>query len=450
LITDFLYGIASNAIASITSAVTNGAAGQLPRRSINMSISAKQSVARFPLITAQSISETGIFKVQKKMEYLIASFIRLYMTNARSFIGNDADAKFNILADVTGDRTTGGAGKATGLIAQIANFGMSFVRGGSSSASEGAFADVKELDTIEVSDISEYLNNDMLFDSRKKLEDAALGAVAPVSGPAMTAPVSESGATKHPKGCTCEACQKAEKGDTTANEGTLVKADRDDEFVTERKAAIIERKSDESEPVIVTSTVTIVDKTGKIGGTTDISIGVKCPIHIFPSEQFISSIISGFSQNNLFIRLMKWRAGEISFMDAFLNKAAVDMSIVANHKSFKGRAKTIKEILAEDKYKRNMIFGSEKEGCNILVITDEEVREIERRSGKNLLDSPATAIRLCKNQKLFGLMIYDEVADSGKFIITDYSDKFENVSFKEKGDKGTDDVIKNIFGALRR
>jgi hypothetical protein len=448
LITDFLYGIASNAIANVTNAITGATSGQLPRRSINMSISAKQSIARFPLMTTQSISETGIFKVQKKMEYLVASFIRLYMTNARSFIGNDADAKLNVLADVTGDRSANGAGKTTGIVAQLINFGLSFVPRG--AAREGAFDDVKDLDTIEVSDISEYLNNDMLFDSRKKLEDAALGAVAPASGPAMTAPVSETGATKHPKGCTCEACQKAEKGDTEANEGTLVKADREDEFVTERKAAIIERKSDESEPVIVTSTVTIVDKTGKIGGTTDISIGVKCPIHIFPAEQFITSIISGFSQNNLFIRLMKWRAGEISFMDAFLNKAAVDMSIVANHKSFKGRAKTIKEILAEDKYKRNMVFGSEKEGCNILVITDEEVREIERRSGKNLLESPASAIRLCKNQKLFGLMIYDEVADSGKFIITDYSDRFENVNFKEKGDKGTDDVIKNIFGALRR
>ena len=447
MITDFLYGIASNAIANVSNAIAGVSSGQVPRRSINMSISAKQSIARFPLMTTQSISETGIFKVQKKMEYLVASFIRLYMTNARSFIGNDADAKLNVLSDVTGDKSAHGSGKATGLIAQIANFALSFINSG---AREGAFEDVKDLDTIEVSDISEYINNDMLFDSRKKLEDAALGAVAPASGPAMTAPVSETGATKHPKGCTCEACQKAEKGDTEANEGTLVKASCEDDFVTERKAAIIERKSDESEPVIVTSTVTIVDKTGKIGGTTDISIGVKCPIHIFPAEQFISSIISGFSQNNLFIRLMKWRAGEISFMDAFLNKAAVDMSIVANHKSFKGRAKTIKEILAEDKYKRNMIFGSEKEGCNILVITDEEVREIERRSGKNLLDSPATAIRLCKNQKLFGLMVYDEVSDSGKFIITDYSDRFENVNFKEKGDKGTDDVIKNIFGALRR
>lgn len=471
MIIDFLYGVATSAMGNITRTISGISKRKLHPQSVNISIAAKQSIARFPLMTSASISESGIFKAQRKMEYIIGSFIRLYITNIRSFIDDDINGKIDVISDITGDKSSAGAGKVTGMLGRIADFVNSI---GNLFGSEGLTPsdinakDIQDLFYVENEDVSEYLNMHTLFDN-SVLKDAALGGVAPVSGPTTSTPVinpfSYGDISTHAKDCSCAQCKAArekaakdaedaakdseEKVEETANEGLSSRREGSD-MISERQAAVIEKKSDESEPVIVTGTLTILDCEGKINGTTDISIGVKCPIHIFPSEQFISTIISGFSENNLFIRLMKWRAGEIGFLDAFLNKAKVDLSIVANHKSFKGRAKNVKELLQEDKYYREKVYGNEKEGANILVITDEEVREIERRSGKNLLDSPATAVRLCKNQKLFGLMIYDEIAESGKLIITNFSNKFEHINFKERAEKGTDDVIKNIFGALRR
>ena len=472
MIIDFLYGVATSAMSNITRGISGVATGKLHKTSVNISIAAKQSIAKFPLMTSASISESGIFKAQRKMEYIVGSFIRLYITNIRSFIDNGFNGKIDVLGDITGDKSSAGAGKVTGILSRIYDFvntisGLFGSEGISPRDVNGK--DIQDLYMVENEDVSAFLNMHTLFDNTI-LPDAATGAVAPVSGPTVSTPVinpfSYDDPKTHAKDCSCAKCKamraeisKKEQAaanneediseDVTASEG-LSTIKEGSEVISERQAAIIEKKSDESEPVIVTGTLTILDSDGKITGTTDISIGVKCPIHIFPSEQFVSTIISGFSENNLFIRLMKWRAGEIGFLDAFLNKAKVDLSIVANHKSFKGRAKNVKELLQEDKYYRERVYGNEKEGANILVITDEEVREIERRSGKNLLDSPATALRLCKNQKLFGLMIYDEISESGKLIITNFSNKFEHVSFKERAEKGTDDVIKNIFGSLRR
>ena len=456
MIIDFLYGVATSAIGNITRQINlvTKKKGPAPA-SINLSIAAKQSIARFPLLTSASISESGIFKAQSKMEYIVGSFIRLYITNIRSFIDDDGTAKIDVLADITGDRSGAGAGKVSGILGKLADFVGSIMNVVGRESVEMNPKDIQDLFMVEEEDVTAFLNMHNLFDN-SVLEDAATGSVAPVSGPVQGTPVLNplhyEDTKTHAANCTCSKCvaaRKAAKGDKPAQESLTARKEGSD-FISERKAAIIEKKSDESEPVIVTGTLTILDCEGKISGTTDISIGVKCPIHIFPSEEFINTIISGFSENNLFIRLMKWRAGEIGFLDAFLNKAKVDLSIVANHKSFKGRAKNVKEILQEDKYYREKVYGNEKEGANILVITDEEVREVERRTGKNLLDSPATAVRFCKNQKLFGLMIYDEISESGKMLITNFSDKFEHISFKEKGAKGTDDVIKNIFGALRR
>lgn len=472
MIIDFLYGVATSAMGNITRTISGiSKQGKLHPQSVNISIAAKQSIARFPLMTSASISESGIFKAQRKMEYIIGSFIRLYITNIRSFIDDNVNGKIDVLGDITGDKSSAGAGKVSGIFGRIVDFVGSisslFANEGLTPSDVNA-KNIQDLFYVENEDVSEYLNMHTLFDN-SVLKDAALGGVAPVSGPTTSTPVinpfSYGDISTHAKDCSCAMCKAArekaakdaedaakdseEKAEETANEGLSSMREGTD-LISERQAATIEKKSDESEPVIVTGTLTMLNCEGKICGTTDISVGVKCPIHIFPSEQFISTIISGFSENNLFIRLMKWRAGEIGFLDAFLNKAKVDLSIVANHKSFKGRAKNVKELLQEDKYYREKVYGNEKEGANILVITDEEVREIERRSGKNLLDSPASAIRLCKNQKLFGLMIYDEIAESGKLIITNFSNKFEHISFKERAEKGTDDVIKNIFGALRR
>jgi hypothetical protein len=456
LIIDFLYGVASSAIGNITRQINSlNKTGRMKPAAINLAIAAKQSIARFPLLTSASISESGIFKAQNKMEYLVGSFIRLYITNIRSFIDDDGSAKIDLLADITGDRSGAGEGKVSGILGKVFDFAQSIMGvAGRESVTIDPKA-VQDLFMVEEEDVTAFLNMHNLFDN-SVLEESALGAVAPASAPAAGTPVltpfSYDDPKTHSKTCSCAKCKairKAEKGDKPAQESLTARREGAD-FINERKAAIIEKKSDESEPVVVTGTLTILDSEGKISGTTDISIGVKCPIHIFPSEEFINTIVSGFSENNLFIRLMKWRAGEIGFLDAFLNKAKVDLSIVSNHKTFKGRAKNVKEILQDDKYYRDRVYGNEKEGANILVITDEEVREVERRTGKNLLDSPATAIRFCKNQKLFALMIYDEISESGKVLITNYSNKFEHISFKEKAAKGTDDVIKNIFGALRR
>lgn len=470
MIIDFLYGVATSAMSNITRGINGVATGKLHKTSVNISIAAKQSIAKFPLMTSASISESGIFKAQRKMEYIVGSFIRLYITNIRSFIDDGFNGKIDVLGDITGDKSSAGAGKVTGILSRIADF-VNTITG--LFGSEGITPrdvngkDIQDLYMVENEDVSAFLNMHTLFDN-SILPEGATGAVAPVSGPVVGTPVinpfSYDDPKTHAKDCTCAKCKamreqiaKDEAKQSNDSEDETVEASEGlstikegSQVISERQAAIIEKKSDESEPVIVTGTLTILDSEGKITGTTDISVGVKCPIHIFPSEQFITTIISGFSENNLFIRLMKWRAGEIGFLDAFLNKAKVDLSIVANHKSFKGRAKNVKELLQEDKYYREKVYGNEKEGANILVITDEEVREIERRSGKNLLDSPTTALRLCKNQKLFGLMIYDEISESGKLIITNFSNKFEHVSFKERAEKGTDDVIKNIFGALRR
>ena len=460
MIIDFLYGVAINAMSNTTRAISSFSKLKAVKPSINISIAAKQSIASFPLMTSASISESGIFKAQRKMEYIVGSFIRLYITNMRSFIDDDISGKLDVISDITGDKGASGLGKVSGLFGRIVDFVGSIK---SLVGSEGVdlsnvdYRAVQDFFYLENEDVSEYLNMHTLFDN-SVLEDAALGGVAPVSGPTTSTPVinpfSYNDPSTHAKDCSCEKCKaarKAKKGDKAAQEGAQVQAKKEgSDFISTRQAATIEKKSDESEPVIVTGTLTLLDADGKINGTTDISIGVKCPVHIFPAEQFINAIISGFSENNLFIRLMKWRAGEIGFLDAFLNKAKVDLSIVANHKSFKGRAKNVKELLQEDKYYRERVYGNEKEGANILVITDEEVREIERRSGKNLLESPTTALRLCKNQKLFGLMIYDEISESGQVLITNFSNKFERINFKEKAEKGTDDVIKNIFGALRR
>jgi hypothetical protein len=423
---------------------------------------ARKSIAQFPMIVADSIPIEHIMKLSKKLENAISNLLLLCIQNGNDLIDlSDPQAKSNFIKrftnpdadnfNIPGVRAVlGKEGYEIGNFKEIAKYSLDIAN--------KPFSDSFDLTVLGFPYIS--LKSEPEDDDPEDMIEAALGGVTPVSRPhgKIIEPYSEYGE----ESVVIKDSNLAGSTPLAAGSGSddkvnkeKVKSEKEEKY---SKNVQIEKKMDSLAPTIISADVLICDKTGRVlSETTKIAFGVKTVSHIVNSAEMVEAIKETFSESSLLIRLIRWRVGEISFIkDVILNMKEIKRSVKAQ--TGRSGATGPKAIFANLRFKvQNAIAANAattKAGrmlpTAILVVTPDEVESVYRSCGKNIFKNIRDARELCSKLALFAIVVVEPPNDIFHVFYDDGSTIFSTHSFKDDDKKNDDQVVKAIFGALKR
>lgn len=419
---------------------------------------AKESIAVFPMLCSDNLDPDQIFSLQKRLEGTIAEMLLLCVQNGMGLIDlSDPNAKRNFINEFT----NGGNNLGDSVIGGVAR------RYTSDNMHENpvVFQSIlKSTYHIMNNDLSADLDMSLLYNPTLSVEhdeiadECGVGSVAPASAPYSAAKknddyeVGNEAVIEHPRHEGARAWAATSERDATVENG---RGDKDGKM--SRKMAQIEKKADDAAPTIVSAEVLVKDATGRAGGKTTVAFGVKTSIHMLPSDQIAEAIKDTYAESSLLVRLIRWRAGELSFFkDVLLNIKEIKQSV----RQSSGRNKNIspKDIFASLRFKtknQNVVNLVEIEGGKflptaVLVTGLDEVEEVKRTCGKDYFRVMKDARELCHKLGLFGIVVVDSATNCYYSFFDDGSISYEKHSLKGKEKNDEDGIVRSIFGALRR
>jgi len=220
------------------------------------------------------------------------------------------------------------------------------------------------------------------------------------------------------------------------------------------KEAKIEEKVSKLSPTIVNATVLLQTPTDTL--ERNLAFGVKVNAHEVASDELVKAIKDTYSSTSLVSRLIRWRSGELSFFkDVLLNLKEIKQTVAAkNGRNTKNGLSGVfasmrfmtKNSIAYDAFTAN---GSLLPTVSIMMTLD-EVDQIRNSCSKDLIKNTKDARELCNKLGLFGILIVDAANDAFYSFFNDDSIMYNKTSLKDNKNKNSDDVVKAIFGALKR
>lgn len=452
---------------------------------------ARRNTAVFPILAVDTIDPEQLFKLQKRLEANIASMLLLCIQNGNDMVDmSTPDGKRQFIDQYTG----GGQG-----LMDFGIPGMSGVVGSEGSNPllipanfQKAF---KAAFDVQNNDFESYLDMSLLsypklgwYDDASNLGSSGVGTVAPVSSPAPAGGVT----TWNPQDAEPEDSDTPDADDFNnideigSEAGRFSDADRkrrknrtrvedgdDDDEERNRKetlAAIrgdrgrgwqkemgeIEKKGDDAQATVVSVDVLVRDEQG-IAGNTKIAFGVKTTLHMFQASEMAEAIKDTYSESSLLIRLIRWRAGELSFIkDVILNMKEIKQTVAA--KLNRHNQTGPKAIFASMRFKmKNAIMmnaAATKDGkalpTAILCVTMDEVEEVRRTCGKDFFKKMKDARELCAKLGLFGIVIVEPASNSYYSFFDDGAVSYSKNTLKKESKNDDEGIIRAVFGALKR
>jgi hypothetical protein len=473
--------------------VTNLIAGrQVFRLDASIARQARRNTAVFPILAVDSVEPEQLFKLQKRLEANIASMLLLCVQNGNDMIDmTTPDGKRQFIDMYTG----GGQGLMEDGIP-----GLSGVVGSEGSnpllnprnfqkAAKAAF-DVLNNDFENDLDMS-LISYPKLgwYDDASNLGSNGVGTVAPVSSPAPAGGVTtwnpqdeeaedsdspsaddfmEIGSEAYGgrRALGNEERKEAANRRKEARRSTVDDVEEDREAKDkenkarsegwEKEMGKIQKKGDDSEPTVVSVEVLLKDEHG-YAGKTNMAFGVKTTLHMFQASEMAEAIKDTYSESSLLIRLIRWRAGELSFIkDVLLNMKEIKQTVSAklNRRNQTGP----KAIFASMRFKiKNAVMSSAaatKDGkllpTAILCVTMDEVEEVRRTCGKDFFKKMKDARELCEKLGLFGIVIVESASNSYYSFFDDGAVSYTKNTLKKESKNDDEGILRAVFGALKR
>ena len=490
---------------------------QIFRLDASIARQAKRNTAVFPILAVDTAEPEQLFKLQKRLEGSIASMLLLCIQNGNDLIDmSTPDGKRQFIDQYTG----GGQGLMEmgipGMQGVVGSEGYDPLLN-----PENFKKAFKTAFDAQNNDFESYLDMSILgsprmgwYDDASNLGSSGVGTVAPVSSPAPAGGVStwnpgqdteedsdipesddmsmgsEAGGAAGLARERRNQRRQQNSGNSGGNSGGSGNGgnrnngnnnpppprrnnrdDDDDRVGTEeqlestriraqqrweRDMATIQKKADEAEATVVSADVVLRDEHGVVGNTK-IAFGVKTTLHMFPADEMAEAIKDTYSESSLLIRLIRWRAGELSFIrDVVLNMKEIKQT-VASKLNRHGQTGP-KAIFASMRFKiKNAIMSNAaatKDGkvlpTAILCVTMDEVEEVRRTCGKDFFRKMKDARELCDKLGLFGIVILEPATNSYYSFFDDGSVGYAKNSIKPENKKDEDGIVRAVFGALKR
>ena len=497
-IRDLIYGSEASQKAGVENAkdIANLVSGrQVFRLDASIARQAKRNTAVFPILAVDTVEPEQLFKLQKKLEASIASMLLLCVQNGNGVVDlSTPEGKRQFIDQYTG----GGEG-----LMEMGIPGLQGVVGSEGSNPLTNPTNFKQafktaFDALN-NDFESYLDMSLLsypslrwYDDKTNLGSSGVGTVAPVSSPAPAGGVStwnpqdeeqvvddsdtpdaddfEVASEAH-GGLLGVQLEERKKRQHEANNNKASKRENDrrkdvdlptaepnnsDPKEWNRQMAKIEKKGEDSEATVVSVDVIVKDQRG-IQGNTKIAFGVKTTLHMFQASEMAEAIKDTYSESSLLIRLIRWRAGELSFVkDVLLNMKEIKQTVSArlNRHNQTGP----KAIFASMRFKiKNMVAASAastKDGralpTALLAVTMDEVEEVRRTCGKDFFHKMKDARELCEKLGLFGIIIVEPASNSYYSFFDDGAVSYTKNTLKKESKNDEEGVIRAVFGALKR
>ena len=182
-----------------------------------------------------------------------------------------------------------------------------------------------------------------------------------------------------------------------------------------------------------------------------VPLAIRAQLHVVESQETMQYIIDSLDNRGVINGLIRWTSGEmISLADVLFGFTKIKRKIVDKDKTINRWANIIEER------KRMSQMSTATMGKRVflpnttILITMDEVREIEQKSGYNLLE-PRVGNRVIKDYFLLGIMIVDDMLDTAYILYDGFSEYAEYpYSMMMRENETSDKEIKNLLRALGR
>ena len=220
------------------------------------------------------------------------------------------------------------------------------------------------------------------------------------------------------------------------------------------KAAKVEEKVSKLSPTIVNATVILQTATDTL--ERNLAFGVKVNAHEVSSDELVRAIKDTYSSTSLISRLIRWRSGELSFFkDVLLNLKEIKQTVAA--RNGRNTKNGLSGVFASMRFmtKNSIAYDAlTADGALLptvsIMMTLDEVDQIRNSCSKDLMKNTKDARELCNKLGLFGILIVDTANDAFYSFFNDDSVMYKKTSLKDNKNKNSDEVVKAIFGALKR
>ena len=186
------------------------------------------------------------------------------------------------------------------------------------------------------------------------------------------------------------------------------------------------KKANEMQPLFLVIHLVKKSPTGGENIKYNITIGIKCTLHLVKSAEYISNLVDACEYKGTLFRFIKWTSGEIGFLRDFvlrmdLFEKETKNRIMSNSgwwEALKKRARSAKmSKIGNNRLLPNATF----------VFSRAEVDNIKANFGYDLL-SPAIAKSLMKEYFLLGYVVVD-ASDETVRVMFDGQSKFQFYTF---------------------
>lgn len=203
------------------------------------------------------------------------------------------------------------------------------------------------------------------------------------------------------------------------------------------------KKANELVPTTLTVTVNPIQG-DNFGGSLNFVLGVKGIMHLIPSNEMISNLLSGLKSGNKFFNFIRWTTGEITFVkDLLLNIDQLKDDAVKKYTGGSAWWTTLKRRKTLAKAK-NLMSRTKLLPNATIVCSIEEVIEMKEVYGFDLMNLRHST-KLMNDYFLLGFVVVDSSQELVHFLF-DGEDSFETLSFKglEKENNSKND-FKEIY-----
>lgn len=203
------------------------------------------------------------------------------------------------------------------------------------------------------------------------------------------------------------------------------------------------KKANELVPTTLSVTINPIQG-DNFGGALNFVLGVKGIMHLIPSNEMISNLLSGLKSGNKFFNFVRWTTGEIKFVkDLLLNIDQLKDDAVKKYTGGSAWWTTLKRRKTLAKAK-NLMSRTKLLPNATIVCSIEEVIEMKEVYGFDLMNL-RHATKLMNDYFLLGFVVVDSSQELVHFLF-DGESSFETLSFNglEKENNSKND-FKEIY-----
>lgn len=222
------------------------------------------------------------------------------------------------------------------------------------------------------------------------------------------------------------------------------------------KAGEIEKSERDMRPTVVKADCYFIIE-GRGSGKNEkikvtIPIGVKAVLHTLSSRDLTNHLIESISDRGTLHNFIRYTTGEsLSLMDILFGINSMKSAIKGANSEIGRWIEPIEHRKRLNKMSKAALLSKPYLPNISVIISADDVREIEMMTGCNLYTDTRRAIKLMKDNYMLALVIADDVEETAKILYDGFS-AYEEYPYKsmKRGEKKSNDISKELIKLLAR